>query len=163
MHFSVRSFGCAPFYFCGGPTMLETEHRPIFEADFSSLPHEAASIFKIEKEYSHIITDDSHLMSKAPQRIDELIKFISACIYLARSAKTEISIDVTEESEELTVFLASDVFRFNTADLFNLSHVCLSAINITILSGDDTSSKALICIAYNYSEGKHSVTDRLLK
>ena len=143
--------------------MPVTEHRPIFEADFTSLDTENISISKIEKEYSHIITDDSLLMSKAPQRIDELIKFISACIYLARSAKTEISIDVTEEREELTVFLASNIFRFNIADLINLSQVCLSAFNLSIISGDGTSSKTLICIDYNYSEGKHSVRDRIFR
>ncbi len=140
--------------------MSKTKHRVIFEADYSSADIAVPNIFEIEKEYCHIITDDQYIMSKHQKRVPELIKFISSCIYLAKSARTEISIDVTEESQQLTVFLAAKVICFNIADLINLSSICLSAINLVILSGDEQSDNALICIDYNLSDNKLSMIDR---
>lgn len=139
--------------------MSNEKHRMIFEADYSSADIAVPNIFEIEKEYCHIITDDQYIISIHKKRVPELIKFISSCIYLAKSAHTEISIDITEESQKLTVFLASKVICFNVADLINLSRICLSAINLVILSGDQQSDSALICIDYNLSDNKLSMVD----
>ena len=142
--------------------MSKIKHRLIFEADFSYLSPDIITLAEIEQEYSHVITDDEYIMSRSQSRIVEITKFIVACIYLAKSAGTEISIDVTEEREELTVFLASKVIRFNVAGLVNLSHVCLSAINLTVLSGNEGSDKALVYINYNLSDDKRSFIERIL-
>ena len=142
--------------------MNKSEHRSIFQEDFTEFGISNLSLGEIEEKYCLCITNDRYFPIISAKKLEEIKKSISACIYLAISTNAEIAVEVSENQECLSVYLASKEFHFNVADLISLSYVCNSSMDITILPNDDISGKALICINFNLSDKKYSIIDRFL-
>ena len=140
--------------------MQAEEYRLLFEADYT-LCRKPSQPSKIMENLSYIVSEDPYIKTKSKEKAETLLLFMTNCIYIAQSARTEISIDVSENDEKVTAFWAAPTIRFNAKTLLSLAPLCLSAMNMTIISGDKDNENALICFEFNLSDQKITLSERI--
>ncbi len=141
--------------------MQTEEYRLLFEADYTTLCRKPSQPSEIMENLSYIINDDPYIKTKSDKKTEALLLFITNCVYIAQSARTEISIDVSENDEKVTAFWAAPTIHFNAKTLLSLAPLCLSAMNMTIISGENDNENALICFEFNLSDQKITLSERI--
>ena len=134
-------------------TAQKDDYRIIFDEDYKSRKSKAQPISIIKEQVAKIIEEDPFLRAKKQDTQNAFILLITNSIYIAQSRRTELSIDVSENRDTLSIFFAYFVMRFEESEMIALSHMCFAAQSISLVSGDSQNKTALLQIEYKLSDG----------
>ena len=124
----------------------------IFYKDFTSLDLKELTFEEIEKKYCLQITRNPYFDDLPEGKKEELKKFVLYSIHLASSAHLEITFDIQEEYELLSVFLYAGIFVMTKQDLNDFCNLLNSSMDMFILPPPKNSKDMAISIGFNLSQ-----------
>ena len=140
----------------------ENHYRLLLCEDYTQFKGKAKMPNQLADEISKLLYSDSYIKTKKRDKIKSLLMFITNCIYIAQSQHTELSVDVSEEDEAVTVFLGADVMYFNENTILSFITVCVKSKEFILLSANKRSNKTLLTFQFNLSDKKITFVERII-
>ena len=124
----------------------------IFYKDFTPSDLKELTFEEIEGKYCQQVTRNPYFDTLPEDRKEELKKFVLYSIHLASSAHLEITFDLQEEYELLSVFLYSGIFVLTKHDLNDLCNILNSSMDTFIFPPFKNSKDISVSIGFNLSQ-----------